>query len=468
MTITWVNNVANPAGQTGDDYKVLEITGADGTSSVQIQAQPYPSEGAMVFSVWWKAASATTATVNVFGTTDTGDIGTTWSRFYVATPTQPSGQYIYITPAAGNDPIYLAMAQLEMGETPSDWRESQEDYTTKAEFNVTKNSVETLVTTVDSVVRETATPGVYEVFVSGGNSFVAEDNGTTVMRITKDGFTVNNNNTVVMQITPDAFTVANGSDTTMEITPNAFKVNTGVVEFNAPDQSLRMDGDGASMDNLTVNNQLNAPNIGQNYTGATFITVAPGYTTASLQAVFDAINNKNITTDITINIVDDIYEYVELSGITGAGSITIIGRDGTLPSNDLYGGVVLRNIAVPIYISYWNIYGGENASCVRITGCSYVSCDHLLISNMNGTRPLVDMRDGSKIYLKSTELHSNTVLLYANETVDLACSNLKGGTTDDFLDASGARITWSGTRPDGTFWEITPCLIAASASTLSG
>lgn len=63
MTITWVNNVPNPAGQMGDDYKVLLVTGADGTSAVGIGSLPHPSDGKMVFSIWWKAASATTVTV---------------------------------------------------------------------------------------------------------------------------------------------------------------------------------------------------------------------------------------------------------------------------------------------------------------------------------------------------------------------------------------------------------------------
>ena len=129
MTIDWVNNVANPNGLLGDAYKVLRVSGADG-SSVGISTTTYPDGGAMVFSIWWKAVTATTATVTALGTTKVGNIGTDWSRFYVAIPT-PTGNTISIVPANGSSDIYMAMAQLEMGEVPSDWRESQDEFATK-------------------------------------------------------------------------------------------------------------------------------------------------------------------------------------------------------------------------------------------------------------------------------------------------------------------------------------------------
>lgn len=298
MTITWANNVPNPVGQTGDENKVLVVSGADGVSSVSVASLPHPNDGSMVFSIWWKAASATTATVTALGASKVGNIGTDWSRFYVAIPT-PTGSTINIVPANGSSDIYMAMAQLEMGEVPSDWRESQDEFATKTELNIVDGKVETVVDTVDSVVRETATPGQYQVYVAGNNSMVAE----------------------------------NGGETVMQITPGMFYVNTSVIELNAPNESLRIDGNGASMDNLTVNSNFYAPNVAPIYAGKSLIYISQTMSATddydvypSLLAAFTALNYKMLSgRQITIRVTEDQYGDGFLRGIVGARSITVIG-----------------------------------------------------------------------------------------------------------------------------------------------
>lgn len=478
MTISWVNYITNPAGQSGDDYKVMAVRGADGTSSVKIGSLPHPNEGSMVFSIWWKVATTpTTATVNALGATATNiPITADWTRYYITIPS-PSGTDIYITPAQTTTTIYMAMAQLEMGDTPSDWRESQDGFATKTELNIVDGKIESVVETVDSVVKETLTPGQYQVVVGGstGNSLVAlDENDATIMQITKDGFAVNSGNSTVMQITPEAFTVVNSAatdpnnQTSLEITPRSFMVNTEELEFNVPDQSLRMDGDGASMDNLTVNNKLTAPNIAQLYDGPTSITVAPGFNVESIQAVFDTLNGKIVNSDVSIRVVDDSYEYVTLSGLMGSGSITIVGTGESEPV-DLHGGIVLKNNQIPISISTWNIYGGDPASSIKISGCSYVKCSNVTVVNDNANGALIYLENGTSAYLDEVGVYSNGTLMYAGPTVNLTCHNIKGSTTDGFyLYGDGARITWDGSRPSGMFFAYRPCLIAASASTLDG
>ena len=63
MTIQWVTGYVNPQGTT--DYKVLKASGADGSSAIHIGSLPYPPGTPMTFSVWWKAVSASTASLEV-------------------------------------------------------------------------------------------------------------------------------------------------------------------------------------------------------------------------------------------------------------------------------------------------------------------------------------------------------------------------------------------------------------------
>lgn len=109
MTLTWIDGQVNPQGTT--DYKILRVSGADGQSSVRITSLMYPAGTEMTFSVWWKANTATTATLDILSETVTGvEIPTTWTRYEKAV-VLPSGVVIDITPANGAPDIYLCMAQ---------------------------------------------------------------------------------------------------------------------------------------------------------------------------------------------------------------------------------------------------------------------------------------------------------------------------------------------------------------------
>ena len=54
---------------------------------------------------------------------------TTWERYHIVNTT-PRGNNVIVYPSSGAT-IYFYMAQLEMGDSPSDWRPAPEDEETE-------------------------------------------------------------------------------------------------------------------------------------------------------------------------------------------------------------------------------------------------------------------------------------------------------------------------------------------------
>ena len=107
----------------------------------------------MVFSVWWESETATTAEVTVLGKTDTATVTTEWTRYYLSND-NPSGLYVTIMPGSSAT-IYLYMAQLELGDRPSDWRVAPED--TDADINNVQSTLSASIDVVSGQVTEQAT-----------------------------------------------------------------------------------------------------------------------------------------------------------------------------------------------------------------------------------------------------------------------------------------------------------------------
>lgn len=252
MTIAWVSDCPNPAGQMGYtpnpaegqpyiDYRVLEATNADGEDLIRIVSEAYPPEGAMVFSIWWRLyktdatvptgheGDTITASVTALGTTQTGTISTTWTRWYMVIQ-NPADRNIDILLPDGAPDVYMCMAQLETGEIPSDWKEGQSTYTSKAEFNVYANGIDAKIAEIDVgySMFEMRSDHIALV-VSGANEVVSEDNGYTNMTITKDGMTVNSGGSIDINAGASIEFSSNGT-TTMEMTPTNFVVNTNTIE----------------------------------------------------------------------------------------------------------------------------------------------------------------------------------------------------------------------------------------------
>lgn len=86
-----------------------------------------------------------------------------------------------------------------------------------------------------------------------------------------------------------------------------------------------MDGDGASLDYLTVNKKLVAPNLAAQYDGPTTLTVGTGGDYGSLSEVFAMLNNRILPSDVTINVISDITDIATLTGVMGSGCVNING-----------------------------------------------------------------------------------------------------------------------------------------------
>lgn len=325
-------DIGNPAGEVGPGNEVLCMTGANGASAINIPVLQYPNSGSMVFSIWWRCNDAsTTVSVVALGAEATGTMTSNWSRWYMVIP-NPVGRQISIIPPAGASEIYLAMAQVEMGTSPTDWRESQEGFASHAELNIFEDRIETLVESISgdlSMFRQTAT-GI-ELFVKGGNSIASyADQGSsyaqTTMMITKDKMSVETGGTIEFNVG----TIENPS-TSMELNPNEFIVNTGTIELNAPNNSLIIDENGASMKNLTVTENFYAPNLVNKYEGPSVVTIG-SYESGGINvqgdfsnfaAFANTINNRRLDHSVTVYIQDNLSEFVKLSGITGSGRVTI-------------------------------------------------------------------------------------------------------------------------------------------------
>lgn len=396
----------------------------------------------MVFSIWWRTWSGSggsTVQVTALGKTETASITTSWTRYHMAI-SNPSGTDITILPPNGAPNIYLCMAQLEVGETPSDWRESQEQYASQAEFTITQGKVETAVTALDSVVRETAIPGNYQVFVSGGNSMVSET------------------------------TVGGNTETTMEITPESFTVNTGRVELSVPNESLRVDGDGASMRNLTVTDSLIAPNVAQLYTGKNRIWVKAGETSTSqhdaydtLTAALSALSNKMISggKDIQIYVLEDQYGDAKLTGVFGNAFITIIGaaRSGSqiiATDRDVNGRLYFGDCTSTIRLSGINVFYNANntKSACTFEQCMMViatDCDFVLDKDSSEDRAAFEISWATSAILTNCYVYSYYgSAIRAGQCTRLHCKDISGmgGLA---LETTGAVVTWTGTIPRGDF-----------------
>lgn len=348
-------------------------------------------------------------------------------------------------PPSGAPDIYMAMAQLEMGEVPSDWRESQDGFATKTELNIVDGKVETVVETVDSVVRETATPGQYQVYVTGNNSMVAE----------------------------------NGGETVMQLTPGMFYVNTNVIELSAPNESLRIDGNGANMDNLTVNQNLIAPNIARRYGGKSLIYISSTMSTTNdydvyptLQEAFAALNFMLIENNVEIRVAETQYGILHLYGINGGGIITVKGWNGNSEDQvTVNGRLCVNGCNIPIIIrSLLLVYDTQTTvsteePVVDISACRYVELFSGRITTSNANQYCIRVMYGSAVRVREIYLYSWSYgrLIYAGNGCRLMCDWLYGGdSTAIYLNANSSFVSWTGSRPNGDYIDDGACLFIPS------
>ena len=119
--------------------------------------------------------------------------------------------------------------------------------------------------------------------------------------------------------------------TSVAITKDHFHVETNEFEIDAPGgETFHLDAEGGSMDNLTINRRLIAPNMAEKYAGAALITVGAAGDYTSLQAACNALNGRVLTGGVTLTLLQDAFENVSLGGVNGQGRLTILGGGHTL------------------------------------------------------------------------------------------------------------------------------------------
>ena len=237
--------------------------------------------------------------------------------------------------------------------------------------------------------------------------------------------------------------------TSVAVTKDFFHVETNEFEIDAPGgETFHMDAEGGSMDNLTVNRRLIAPNIAEKYAGATQLTVGANGDFTSLQAAFDALNSRVLTEDVTVSLLQDTYENARLGGLNGQGRLTILGGGhalaGSLSIDGCGCGVSLENLSV---------LGSGDESAVTITADRHVRLYNVTV-NGGGAYEAIAVSDGANAELEDCEVYNAVSLIYAGPNARLCCLSLSGGDGAWALSASGAQWLWSGTRPDGDYEEI--------------
>ena len=365
-----------------------------------------------------------------------------------------SERVITFLPPAGASEIYMAMAQLEVGSFASDWRDATDDFATTAEFNIFTDEINAKVEEIGqgySMFRQTSS-GI-ELFVSGGDSIgVDNEDDETYMKITKDGMFVDSNGETFMTINEDGFTVDSGGLTTMTIGKENFQVDTKVIELNVPNNSLRIDNNGASMDNLTVSKNFYAPNLPRIYSGATNVHIGDGTTGSfpTLSAFAKTINYTILNKVVNVTVYNHTYERVEFTGIIGGGRLNITYDDDW----ELHGRIAFFNCFVPIYVSLMRVISPESTSpadnVLDVYACQYVSFTSCYFFGGHNDTGIVISR-GASVYFANCTFEDANPLITVDVGCRLTCNTIKGGSADGvYLVGAGATILWCGSRPQGS------------------
>lgn len=255
------------------------------------------------------------------------------------------------------------------------------------------------------------------------------------------------------------------TESSISLTENKFEVNSPNIEFNAGgNQTLRLDGNGAVLDYLTVNKKLIAPNLDIKYSGPTLITVGAGnYDYSSLQAAFDTLNDKIIYDDIEIRVMTSITENAVLQGLMGRGSVEVTGIYGS--NVKMTGGLDVTGCSVNITVRGLTIQCANDHG-VTLHADSYVEVDAVIVEGY-GNDYAVGLTGGTKAYIRAGALFNAISLIYLGMNCDLHVENEVGDNCAYFLQSQGGRWSWEGVRPDGLYDEISASIHVPNPSDLT-
>lgn len=185
----------------------------------------------------------------------------------------------------------------------------------------------------------------------------------------------------------------------------------------------------------------------------------------SLQGALDQINGKYIANNVIISLLEDRIENVTVEGIFGPGQLVINGNNHTLQGM-MYVHGCMSNILIQRCNISCNTVSSSSAQtasyALRVYDSRDVTFNILKImgpytGTLDGTLVRIDYASNARF--RSVRMDGAATLIYAGNMCNLDCYNLSG-TGTNYLVADGARITWSGTRPVGTYSEGMTSLIA--------
>lgn len=218
-----------------------------------------------------------------------------------------------------------------------------------------------------------------------------------------------------------------------------------MVEINESGQIFLLDDSGGVMADLSVTNQLTAPNMAEKYTGLDTVTVGPGGTYGSLAEFSRAVNNKLLPMSVTATLTADLTEDALLTGMHGTGQLTIDGDGHTLT-----GGMNIRNAGVTVQLMD-----------MIIMGTTYVSDNSIVLMDdmvLNDGLLALSIFRGGRVRIRNSELQRAATGIWMDTGAWLSAINMTGLDSNKVcIEAYDSAITWRGTRMAGTV-SVTACL----------
>ena len=454
---------------SGAQATALRVKDMDGGRGVTLLSLPYPPRIAMNFSLWWRAASATTVTVRALGEEDAAQVTAGWTRYSLPIP-EPSGREIEIIPSDGTA-LYLAMAQLEQGGVASDWRRAPEDgeaaldEVRRSIMTITPEYILTVVGESDAyrdlqtTVRQTA--GAIESLATKAETDALDTRlSSAEQRIAPEAIVSTVRSSARYQgdlqaLSAEISTVSQTAGgiradvtalqgglvygSTVEIDAGKTRVATPVFEVNVNDGSgagMHMDERGAAFTSLS------APNVAARYVGGQARGVPAD---GSLSAVAASLAGREVDGSVVITLTADTYGDVYLSGVFGTGGVVRVDGGG----HALHGQLNLTANAARIEIE--NLTVNYRGYCVRQMGPGFVHYTDCVFDGGGATGQCVMIYEGASALLERCEIRYSSTLVYAGHGAQVSLVSCMGGGGTWCLDNDGGTVKLGGSRPEGAY-----------------
>ena len=227
------------------------------------------------------------------------------------------------------------------------------------------------------------------------------------------------------------------------------EINTPYFDVNVSgsDGDLHIDENGISAGTATFET-LNCPDVVKSTGSAIY--------SGGLQEVFNALNGRFLTGNVTISLSTDQYGTFMLKGVYGVNaSINIVGNGHSINGTLAVYNCKLTNVG----IGGVTINGSGASTPLALMDAGYVSVIGVTV-NGGGAGTAVDANYGTRLMMYNNGLYNASNLIRLGHCTEGSLIQLRGGSCTNYLRADGARWTMSGTRPGGTYAQENTCLHA--------